>query len=365
MADRAKTSTIPNAFVRSMPAWAPPPAGKAGTGEMRRMNLNESPYPPSPAVVEAMQDACTRVNRYPDAFWRDLTAALSARTGVPAGRVVLGNGSDELIASAGRIAIKPGDNAVAAVPSFGSFSKAAAINGGALTTVPVRADGACDAEAMLAAVDDRTRLMFLATPNNPTGGMLTADEVRHVATSLPDTCLLVVDEAYHEFAMQAGGEDPLAVMADRSGPWVVFRSFSKAYGLAGIRVGYALCGSDEVAGGFQLARNAFTVNAIAQAGALAALKDTAHMEKIVGAMAAERERVSSGLAALGCAPMPSVGNFVTAKTSRPAAEVVSELQDRGILIGRLAAPGFETHIRITVGTAEDTDALLAALKDIL
>lgn len=357
---------IPNIHIQAMPPWSPPPGPEPGGHDApRRMNLNESPYPPSPRAIEAMREACGTVNRYPDAHWRALTRALSARTGVPEAQIVVGNGSDELIASATRVTLTPGDEVIAPSPSFGSFAKGTAIQGAKLVPVPVRADGACDPDAMLAAVNGRTRLMFLATPNNPTGGMLTPAEIAHVARRLPESVLLVLDEAYHEFAMHTGGEDPLPVMRERAGPWAVFRSFSKAYGLAGVRVGYLLCGSEAVAGGFQVARNAFTVNAIAQAGALAALEDEAHMRAIVAKMATERKRLAAGLRALGLRPLPSVGNFVSCETPRPAGEVIGGLRERGILISGIPAPGYGNHIRLTVGLPEDTDAVLAALSTLL
>ena len=368
MYDQKTIEVIPNAFVRSVLPWPPPPMGAArslATPHPRRMNLNESPYPPSPSVIAAMQKACEAVNRYPDAHWEVLAAALAERTGIPASRIVFGNGSDELVASAGRMALMPGDSVVAPKPSFGSFAKVAAINGASFRAVPLREDGACDVEALLGAIDETTRLLFLATPNNPTGAMISAAEVRRMVLEVPETCLLVVDEAYHEFAMQAGGDDPLDVMHTRTGPWVVFRSFSKAYGLAGVRVGYGVCGSDKVVSGFQHVRNAFTVNAIAQAGALAALRATEHMESIVTAIATERERMSVGLRDLGCEPLPSVANFVTVRTRLPAVEVLKALEARGILISRLPNTGFEHHIRVTVGKAEDTDALLSEMRKIL
>jgi histidinol-phosphate aminotransferase len=366
MTRRDEKSAIPNAFIQAMPPWTPASSPTAApTIQTRRMNLNESPYPPSPKAIEAMRDACGTINRYPDANWRELTAALAARTGVPDHLIVVGNGSDELIASATRVALTPGDEVIAPAPSFGSFAKGAAIQGAKLVTVPVRTDGACDVDAMIAAVTDRTRLVFLVTPNNPTGGMLQAGEISRLAQELPDSALLVLDEAYHEFAMQAGGDDPLEVMKARTGPWAIFRSFSKAYGLAGVRVGYMLCGSEAVAGGFQLARNAFTVNGVAQAGALAALEDEGHMRGIVSSMARERNRLSAGLRNLDLSPLPSVGNFVAVATPRPAGEVIAGLRDMGILIAGVPGPGFENHIRITVGLAEDTDAVLPALQAVL
>ena len=364
------TAVLPKSHIRLMPTGGWPPIqrdSKSGLdpARIRRMNLNESPFPPSPNAIAAMQDAVTRVNYYPDPRWRDLTAALAERTGHPEGRIVVGNGSDELIVAAGRLALAPGDEVVVPTPSFPGYSKCAAVNGATLVPVRVRQDGACDTDGMLAAVTDKTRIVFLATPNNPTGAMLTADEVTAFAAALPDTALLVLDEAYYEYGIHAGGRDHLAGLADVSVPWAAFRTFSKAYGLAGMRVGYALCSSDAVAEWFQKMRSVFNVNAVAQAGALAALQDVDHMRSILERTRIERERIEAGLVKLGCEVFPSVGNYLAAKTSMPAAEVVAALEAKGIMISRLMAPGFEDYIRITTATSEDTDALLAGLTEIL
>ncbi len=370
MADADPAAVLPKAHIRAMPVGGWPPTQRDSTSGIdpaliRRMNLNESPFAPSPRAVAAMQDAGTRVNYYPDPLWRDLTAALAEHTGHAQSRIVVGNGSDELIVAAGRMALAPGDEVIVPTPSFPGYSKCAAVNGATLVPVRVRQDGACDTEAMLAAVTDRTRIVFLATPNNPTGGMLTRDEVRAFAEKLPATTLLVVDEAYYEYGIHAGGGDHLDGLAGIAAPWAAFRTFSKAYGLAGMRVGYALCGSDAVAEWFQKMRSVFNVNAVAQAGALAALGDRAHMESILEPTRIERERIEAGLVRLGCEVFPSVGNYLAAKTPKPAGAVVAALEARGIMIGRLMAPGYEDYIRITTATAEDTDALVAALEEVL
>lgn len=291
MADAVSTkpvpaSTVAKPYIAAMAKGGQPPIQRDSTSgidpaAIRRMNLNESPFPPSPEAIAAMQDAVTRVNYYPDPQWRDLTAALAAHTGHPQDRIVVGHGSDELIVAAGRIVLSPGDEVVVPVPSFPGYSKCAAINGATLVPVKVRQDGAGDTEGMLAAVTAKTRMVFLATPNNPTGAMLTTEEVSAFAHALPATTMLVLDEAYYEYGMHAGGSDHLAALAGTAAPWVAFRTFSKAYGLAGMRVGYALCGSAEVADWFQKVRSTFNVSAVAQAGALAALGDRAHMISIV------------------------------------------------------------------------------------
>ncbi|MDF1793931.1 MAG: histidinol-phosphate transaminase, partial [Thalassobaculaceae bacterium] len=370
MADADPAQSVAKSHIRAMPASGQPPIqrdSKSGIdpAAIRRMNLNESPFPPSPKAIAAMQEAATRVNYYPDPLWRDLTSALAAHTGHPQDRIVLGNGSDELIVAAGRAVLSPGDEVVVPVPSFPSYSKCAALNGASTVAVKVRQDGAADTEGMLAAVTEKTRLVFLATPNNPTGGLLSTEEVAAFVHALPPTTLLVLDEAYYEYGIHGGGTDHLAALTGAAVPWVAFRTFSKAYGLAGMRVGYALCGSDAVTSWFQKVRSTFNVNAVAQAGALAALGDQAHMTSIVERTRIERERMEAGLAKLGCEAFPSVGNYLSAKTPKPAAEVVAEVEKRGIMIGRLMAPGYEDHIRITTGRAEDTDALLTALAEVL
>lgn len=370
MADANPSPTFPKGPFRAIPAPGWPPTQRDSTSgidpaQIRRMNLNESPFPPSPQAIAAMQEAVARVNYYPDPRWRDLTAALSAHTGIAPDRIVMGHGSDELIVQIGRLALSEGDEVVVPTPSFPGYAKCAAVNGAKLVAVKVRQDGAPDIDGMLEAVTDRTRLVFLCTPNNPTGGMLSTEEVARFARGLPDTTVLVVDEAYYEYGRHAGGEDHLAALADVRVPWVSFRTFSKAYGLAGLRVGYALCGSDAMAEAFQKIRSVFNVSRVAQAGALAALADQAHTTSILERTRIERERIMAGIVKLGCEPFPSVGNFVAARTPKPPAEVCAGLEARGIMISSLHAPGFDDYVRITTGTADDTDALLAALAEVL
>lgn len=372
MADANPSPSFPKPIFQALPKPGWPPTQRDSTSGIdpaliRRMNLNESPFPPSPRAVAAMQEAVTRVNYYPDPKWRDLTAALSAQTGVPAGRIVMGHGSDELIVQIGRLALAEGDEVLVPTPSFPGYSKCAAVNGAKLLSVAVRQDGAPDVDGMLDAVTERTRLVFLCTPNNPTGGMLTTEEVVRFACGLPASAMLVIDEAYYEYGIHAGGADHLAALAAAAPvvPWASFRTFSKAYGMAGMRVGYALCGSDAVAEAFQKLRSVFNVSAVAQAGALAALQDREHMRSILERTRVERERIAAGLARLGCEVFPSVGNFLAARPPKPAAAVCAAMEAKGVMISRLMAPGFDGYIRITTATADDTDALLAALAEVL
>ncbi len=358
--------------VRDLPPFQGPPVEQdlraAGfEGHVRRMHLNECPYPPSPKVVAAIQEAATGVNRYPDSQWREVTTRLAARTGHPQDLIVMGNGSDQILQALAEITLDDSRSAVVPDPSFGRYTLAARIHGAQVIPVPTMPDGRNDVEAMLAAVRPDTRLLYACTPNNPTGAMLSEAEVRRLADGVPDHCLLALDEAYFEFARRAGGPDGLATIRHREGPWVVLRTFSKSYGMAGLRVGYVLCGSTEIADSLNKVRQTFHVNAIAQAAAVAALDDQAYGDWLVDTLSAERDRLAGGLAELGLEIMPSVGNFVIARLARPAPPVIKALADRGIMIGgiRTPTPGFENHIRITVGLPEDTDAALAALREAL
>lgn len=338
----------------------------AGTNvPVRRLHLNESCFPPSPRVVEAIAAAAAQVNRYPDPTWRALSAAIGQRTGVEPARLVFSNGSDELLMLLSQIVLEAGSSAVLPTPSFPRYWTATVFTGATPIPVPVRKDGANDVPAMIQAIRPDTRLVFCATPNNPTGAMLDAADLKRLAQEVPERCLLLIDEAYFEFARHAGGPDALAALQARRGPWAVVRTLSKAYGLAGMRVGYALLSGPDLSEAVNRARGMFNVNMLAQIAALAALEDKAHTQRLLDDCATERKRLSEGFAKLGCPPLPSVANFVSAQLPIPAVDAVKAFQQRGILITPTGAPPFERHIRVTIGTADDTDAVLKAVAEIV
>jgi histidinol-phosphate aminotransferase len=354
--------------VAALPAYRGPQTAAAVArpdGRMRLLHLNESPYPPSPRAIEAFTGAVRDLNRYPDIFASALANELAARTGIAADRIVFGCGSDELIHFLCETALGPGDELVVPAPSFPRY----ALSGRILGATPIRAKldtgGANDAEALLGAIGERTRLVFCCTPNPPSGGMMGEAALQRIVTAVPDTVLLVIDEAYHEFARRAGGPDVLAALRRRRGPWVVLRTFSKAYGLAGARIGYALCGAPEVADALRKVKLQFNVTAPSQAAALAALRDEAYLKTTLDAIAAERTRLAAGIAAAGLSPLPSAANFVSVKLAIPAADAAEEFRRRGILIRDWRDPEHLNEIRITIGLPEDTNAVLAALREIL
>lgn len=332
---------------------------------VRALHLNECPFPPSPRVVEAIRRAAGEVNRYPDAQSRALAAALQARTGIEPARIVFGTGSEELLNLTTLLALDPGDAVVSSTPSFGRYVRSTQLAGGRSIRVRLHADGRNDVEALVAAVTPRTRILYCALPNNPSGWNNTAEEIDYLATRTPDSVLLAIDEAYHEYARHAGGPDVLAALKARRGPWIVMRTFSKAYCLAGLRLGYALCSSADVAGAMQRGRTAFNANVLVQAAALAALEDQDYVVKVLDACAAERTRLDAGLRKLGLEPLPSVTNFLSVPVPMKSAAVVEAMQAHGILIGHWTEGGRDDVIRISIGLADDTDAVLAAMAEIL
>jgi histidinol-phosphate aminotransferase len=355
--------------VRRLNPFRPPPVEvdiQAANGvTLRRLNLNESAFPPSPRVIEAIANAASQVNRYPDPRCRALAAAIGARVGHSPERIAFGNGSDDLLMLLLQIALEPGASAVLPTPSFPRYMTGTLFAGATPVAVPVQGNGANDIPAMLKAIRADTRVFLCATPNNPTGAMLDAQCLAQIASDVPPEILLIVDEAYFEFARHAGGPDTLAAMRARRGRWAVVRTLSKAYGLAGMRVGYVLLSDAGLAEALNRVRGLFNVNMLAQVAALAALEDEAHTRKLLDDCAVERTRLSEGFRLLGCAPLASAANFVSAQLPMPAAEAVKALQQRGILVAAVGPAPFERHVRFSIGTPEDTDAVLQALGEML
>jgi len=350
----------------------PPEIGEANCrppSEFRRLNLNESLVAPSPHALAAMHEALDFVEAYTDHSCQALADVLVARTGIPADRISFGNGSGELLTSAAAIAIDYGDEAVFPTPTFPTCAKGVGIAGGLAIHVPVASDGVNDVSAMLAAITDKTRLFYLCTPNNPTGGVLGEADLKRAIAEVPETCLLVIDEAYHEFAKAEGAPDVLSLLEKRKGPWVVSRSFSKAYCMAGMRIGYIFCSHADIRDGLWALRGNFNVNRIALAGAVAALKDDDHLRRTLNAVIEQRERLATGLTVLGFTPFPSQANFLTVQCPRPAGELADGLMERGLMVQALPWPrsGDNNHgsLRITIGTRQDIDDILLSLENML
>ncbi len=353
--------------LRGLDTWNPT-ATSAGEHleKVRRMDLNECPYPPSPKVEAAIAGVVQRLNRYADGACPELAARISAATSVPSPNICFGPGSTQLLKCIIEVAIGPGANLVSPSLLWHRFHGIFESLEADATLVPNRADGGIDVERLTAAIGNNTRMAVVITPNNPTGMMLSEAELLHVIRNTPDNVLLFIDEAYYEFAIHAGGPDALKLLqAHRKGPWIVSRTFSKAYALAGLRLGYAMCSSQEIANAVRLMSSTFVVSAFAEAAALGALDDPDYSRFIVEDTARERARIIAGFEALGCKTMKSVTNFVSADIGRSGAEMVAAMRARGIRIARWSYPDYANYIRVSMGTSEDTDAFLETLEDLL
>ncbi len=350
---------------RGFPPGAEAVRAKHELDILRALALNECPMPPSPAVIDAVTQAIRGANRYPDALCLELGAALAVRLDVARSRIVFSNGSDEMLGLIGTLTLENGDEAVMPAPSFPSYGHATRVAGGRAVAVALREDGANDVEALLAAITPKTRLLFCSTVNNPSGGMLESAALLRLIEGTPDDVFLVMDDAYSAFATYAGGPDVLALMAARRAPWAVLRTFSKTYGLAGLRVGYGVFDGDEVANAVLQIKGTFNVNMLAQAAALAALADEPYKDLILARNAEQRQRLAEGAEALGLNAMPGVGNFISLRLPIGGLAAASALLKKGIMVRPWVEAGYENCLRITVGDAGDTDAVLAALKDVV
>jgi histidinol-phosphate aminotransferase len=322
------------------------------------LNLNESPIPPSPRAIAAAMASIAGVNRYPPTDGGTLIPALAVHTGIPPERIGLAVGSDMLLHLLCMVALAPGRSAVFPRPSFPRYAISTGIAGGRAIPVALTADGANDVDALLAAIAPDTSIVFCCTPNGNTGGTMSPWNLRRLALRVPEHVMLVVDEAYAEFDSRA---ETLERLAERRGPWAVTRTFSKAYALAGLRIGYVLCSSPDIADVLRAARPIFEMTSPALAAAEAALADTEHLDLMLRTIRAGRAQLTDGLRALGFAPLPSAANFVTTNLRRPVGPILAAMAADGVLVRGLNDVGFETFLRITVGLADENARALSAL----
>lgn len=356
---------IPRKHINDLPVIVPPlmPEPDAQLShQIRRLNLNEAPIPPSPKTIQAMTDALTDACKYPDHSCAALSKMLSKALSINENRLFFGGGSGELLMASALLCVGPGDEVVLPVPTFPTFGKGVQLSDGNIIGVPVDQNGANDVKAMIKAISPNTQVVYACTPNNPTGAMLTAEDVQYLADNVPDDILLLVDEAYQEFGAFDGGPDCLEILGKRRGLWISSRTFSKAYSLAGMRVGYGIASSAELAEAYWKVRGNFTVNRIAIAGAVAAYNDTDYRQAYLTENAAQRQRISEGLGSLGFNPYPSSANFVTARSPVPTAGFVADLHEQNILVQPMEWAGSGPCIRVSIGSNDDTNALLTGLQ---
>lgn len=327
-----------------------------------KLASNENPMGPSPLALAAIAKHLPESHRYPDAATYKLREKLSHHHDVAMDEIIIGNGSNEIIDNLCRTFAGPNDHAVIGLPSFVCYRLGLIAADVPFTEVPLREHVAWDIEAMLAAVKPNTKIMFVAHPNNPTGAHVPGEALKRLVKDLPEHVLLVMDEAYVEFAEATDFVSALELRALRE-RLLILRTFSKAYGLAAIRVGYGI-GPRNVIDYLNRIRAPFNCNSLAQVAAIAALDDKAHVEKYVAMNRTERARVEPALAAMGLTVARSQANFVLVNFKRPGKEIYERMLRQGVIV-RPMPPPIDTWLRITFGLPAENDRLLAAVQTVL
>jgi histidinol-phosphate aminotransferase len=332
-----------------------------GLTDIIKLASNENPYGPSPQALAAMQRALAEAWLYPDGSGHVLKAKLAAKLRLDVAQITLGNGSNDLLVLLAEAFLRPGLEAIYSQYAFAVYPIAVQATGA--TGVIAAANPASspmplghDLDAMLRAITSRTRIVFIANPNNPTGTWVPKEALQAFIAAVPAQVLVALDEAYFEYTGGLGLQDGVEWL-DEFPNLVVLRTFSKAYGLAGVRVGYALS-HPSVAGMLNRVRQAFNVSVVGLAGAAAALDDPEHVANAVKVAAAERKRVAARLEEAGMRVLPSAGNFLLIHAGAGAREKFDALLRRGVIVRPLGNYGLPEHLRVTLGTPEQNDRFL-------
>jgi len=333
-----------------------PPTGASGLTPYK-LSSNENPYAPLPGVLEAIATAAAAMNRYPDPASSAVVDALAERYAVPRDHLALGTGSVGLLQQVVQISAGPGDEVLYAWRSFEAYPIMTIIGGATPVQVPLRPDETHDLDAMADAVTDRTRLIFVCTPNNPTGTVVRQDDLDRFLARVPDDVLVIVDEAYAEFVRDADAVRGLDTYRDRPNV-AVLRTFSKAYGLAGLRVGFAVA-HPRVAAALRQTQVPFGVSSVAQAAAIASLAAEDALLERVELLVAERTRVESALAEQGWRLTPSQANFVWLRLGDRLDEFVAACEAVNLAV----RPYGQDGVRITIGETEANDRFLVVSAD--
>lgn len=333
-----------------------------GVSNAVKLASNENPLGPSPLAVSAARVALSHIHRYPDGNGFALKKALAYRHGVKPESITLGNGSNDILEQLARAFVQPENEVVFSDHAFAVYPIVTRAVGARSSVAPTR-DWGHDLAAMQAAVNSRTRLVFIANPNNPTGTWLKAKELEAFIRAMPAHVLVAVDEAYFEYVSESDYPDTVAWVAKYPN-LVTTRTFSKAYGLAGLRVGYGVS-SPEIADILNRVRQPFNVNSVALAAATAALGDEGHVARTVQLNREGMRQLTGAFTELGLKYIPSVGNFVCVDCGRPAAPLYERLLRAGVIVRPVANYGMPNHLRITVGLPEENQRFIAALKQVV
>jgi histidinol-phosphate aminotransferase len=353
-------------YIRGLPVYVPGKPIEEVERELKihavKLASNENPLGPSPKAMEAARAVLGESNRYPDGGTCLLREKLAGLHGVSPDEIFVALGSSEIIDLAARVLLRAGRQGLTSVGTYAPFSVAIRASGAELVLVPQR-HFAFDLHAMKEAITPNTGVIYLANPNNPTGSAFTGKEFADFLEKVPEGVLVVLDEAYIHYAVSVGLWHSVEAYRKRKN-LLILRTFSKVYGLAGLRIGYAI-GRAGLLAAMNKFRTPFNTSGVAQAAALAALDDEQHVTRCIETNATERKRLSEGLAKLGFRPAPSEANFVFIVVGPEAKDLSDELLQLGVIVRPLGWMGFPESLRISVGTAEENDKCLSAMERIL
>ncbi|WP_127960119.1 histidinol-phosphate transaminase [Serratia microhaemolytica] len=340
---------------------------KYAVSRVAKLGSNENPLGISPNALAALTAAAPLAALYPDQSCSLLRTALAHKLAIDEQRLVFGNGSEDLLSIICRVFLDHGDHVVTILPSFGLHIIYPQAAGAQVIGVPMGSDMRIDVQTLMAAVTPRTRLLMFSSPSNPVGSALTGSELQYIIDHLPAHTLLVFDEAYFEYANgEAGYPDALQLLQNSQCHFIVLRTFSKAYALAGLRIGYGITSDPGLAQLIDRLRTPFNVNRCAQAAAVAALADVQHLTQSVTHVRAERQRMETFLRErLGLNPIPSLANFIFFESPLAADSVNQSLLQQGVIIKPWTEAGYCQYLRVSVGSQQDNSHFMQALEHAL
>jgi histidinol-phosphate aminotransferase len=352
-------------YIQGLPAYVPGKPVEEVEQDLKihavKLASNENPLGPSPKAMEAARRALGEANWYPDGGSKRLREVLAARFGVHSEEIFVGLGSSEIIDLASRVLLRPGCEGITSEGSFALFSIAIRASGGKLVLTPMK-EFTFDLDAIAAAVTPQTRILYIANPNNPTGTAFGKADFAAFMKKIPGDVLVVYDEAYKEYAERTDLADPFEFFKQYNNI-LTLRTFSKVYGLAGLRIGYGI-GHPTLVAEMNKLRTPFNVTSVGQAAALAALDDSEHVERSAATNRVERKRLYTELLRLGLSPVPSETNFLFMQIGPDAKSFCDELLREGVIVRPMAWMGFPEAIRISVGSAAENTKLLGAISHV-
>jgi histidinol-phosphate aminotransferase len=334
-----------------------------GVSDCIKLASNENPLGPSPKAVAALQEAVTGVNYYPDGNCFYLKRDLAAHLGCGEDQLIIGNGSDEILQLIAATFLDPGDEVVYAQPTFSEYEFVSRVMDAVPVAVPVRDDFTHNLQAMAARITPRTKIIFICNPNNPTGSIVAAEEMELFLRGIPETVLVVVDEAYREYVTDPRYPDSMELL--KAGHrLIILRTFAKIYGLAGLRIGYGVSGPGTIAL-INRVKEPFNVNLLAQVAARAALRDTKHLERSREMVIQGRRFLYDSFDRLGLSYIPTQANFIFVNIKKDSRAVFPALLREGVIVRTGDIFGYPDYIRVTIGTQEQNQRFLEKLQQVL